>query len=248
MQYKALQLVYEHAKKIKPHVLVRRQSPGDTYLQPFYDQMNMCEEWNGHTRAWYQRAQVGTRLMRDCLYHVDAWWVTLSKLAEYYFTMGIFCPPEIESVTHAIHPYWTYREMREKDYRRIRAGVQTYLHAPAHRTDDVRVTYRGLDDLEIWRKRTRGPLAGWYAAKIFDRHSFVAYNETGARITASHERRVTVPMPPGANVTAVRAIPHDGEPMPYDHEATSEGIRLWIPDSSGDVMQVAIDYVLTKGD
>ena len=93
MQMKATKLVYEHVKRIKPHAMVRRQSPGDSYMQPYYDMANMCEEWNGHTRAWYRRAHIGTRVLQDCILHLDAWFVTLTKLTEYYFAMAAIWAP-----------------------------------------------------------------------------------------------------------------------------------------------------------
>jgi len=248
MQMKATKAVYEHAKKIKPDVLVRRQSPGDPYMQPYYDIANMCEEWNGHTRAWYRRAHIGTRVLQDCLLHVDAWWVTLTKLTEYYFALAVICPPEIESVEHAIHPYCYHRDMREKDYHRIRGGVQTYLNAPCHRSDQCRLNYREPNDLEVWRKRTQGPLAGWYAAIALHKRAFVTYSQTEARICASQERRVTVPLPPGAKLKLVQAKPHDGQPFDYKYELTQQlgqpAIRLWVPDSGGQVMYISVHYDL----
>lgn len=246
MQMKATKLVYEHVKRIKPHAMVRRQSPGDSYMQPYYDMANMCEEWNGHTRAWYRRAHIGTRVLQDCILHLDAWFVTLTKLTEYYFAMAAICPPEIESVRHAIHPYMYWRDMREKDYRRIRAGVQTYLNAPCRRTDRCRVNYREPDHLEIWRKRTAGPLAGWYAARALHKRAFVTYSETEARIGASQERHVTVPLPPGSRLVAVQAVPHEGEPVdhPYDtvEQDGAPAVRLWAADGGGDVMYVSLRY------
>ena len=248
MQMKATKLVYEHAKKIKPDCHVRRQSPGDPYMQPYCDQANMCEEWNGQTRAWFKRAHIATRVLRNCTFHTDAWFVTLTKLTEYYFGLTSLCPPEIASVRHAIHPYVTYRELRKKDYRRIRAGLHTYLNAKSHRNDICHVDYREPDDLKIWRKRSEGPLAGWYAAIALHKRAFVTYSETEARVTASHERRVTVPLPPKCNVIQVEAVHHNGQVYPYEVKTVQfndePALNFWIFDSGGDVMFIRIKYEL----
>jgi hypothetical protein len=248
MQMKATKMIYEHAKKIKPDCYVRRQSPGDPYMQPYCDQANLCEEWNGHTRAWYRRAHIATRVLNQCIFHTDAWFVTLSKLAEYYFALAVFCPPEIESVRHAIHPYMSHRNMRPKDYRRICAGVQAYLNAPVRRSDEVRVNYRE-PDLEVWRKHSTGPLVGWYAALALHRRAFVTYSGGEARVTASQERRVTVPLPPKAKVDRIEAIPHVGPPVAYSAEQIQpEGqpaLRLWVPDAGEEIRYVRIKYELT---
>ncbi len=248
MQMKALRLVYEHAKRIKPHVLVRRQSPGDPFVQPYYDMANMCEEWNGHTRAWYRRAHIATRTLDNCLFHLDAWFVTLTKLTEYYFAFAVLCPPEIESVEHAIHPYMYWRRMRDKDYRRIHAGVQTYLNAPARQSDQCRVNYREPDRLEVWRKRTEGPLAGWYAALALHKRCFVSYSASEARVAASQERRVVVPLPPQAVPRGVEAISHDGlaAEHPCDEIALDgqPALRMWVPDAGDGPIYVRVRYDL----
>ena len=250
MQMKVTQLAYEHAKKIKPDCYVRRQSPGDPYMQPYCDQANLCEEWNGHTRAWYKRAHIATRVLDECIFHTDAWFVTLSKLTEYYFALAAFCPPEIESVRHAIHPYMYHRKMRDKDYRRIRAGVQTYLNAPVRRSDTCRVNYREPDALEIWRKHGTGPLTGWYAALALDKRAFVTYSNTEARIAASRERRVIIPLPPKSKLGKVEAVPHEGAPVAHPFEQVQQdgrpAVRLWVPDGGGEVMYVRIGYELGR--
>ena len=252
MSMKATKLVYEHAKRIKPDCCVRRQSPGDPYMQPWCDEANMCEEWNGQSTAWYRRSHIATRVLDNVIFHTDAWFVTLTKLAEYYFALAVFCPPEIESVRHAIHPYMYWREMRPKDYRRIRAGVQAYNNAPVVKGDGCRVNYSVGEQPEIWRKRSRGKLAGWYAALALHKRAFVTYSEQEARIAASQERRATVPLPPGAALKAVEAVPHEGEPRPYEYERTTldgePAIRLWVPDAGGETMYVRVQYDLSCGE
>ncbi|MFH0921762.1 MAG: hypothetical protein V1913_15545 [Fibrobacterota bacterium] len=250
MSMKATKLVYEYAKKIKPGCYVRRQSPGDPYMQPYCDQANLCEEWNGQTTAWYKRAHIATRVLDNVIFHTDAWFVTLTKLTEYYFALAAICPPENESVAHAIHPYINWRPMRSKDYGRIRAGMQTYMNAPVRKGDECRVNFKAPDELEIWRKHSAGPLAGWYAAIALHKRCFVTYSEREARVAASQERRVTVPLPPGARLHSVKAVPHEGKAYPYKYEQPAAGeeqsITLWVPDSGESVMYIQINYDLAK--
>jgi hypothetical protein len=249
MTMKATKLAYEHAKRIKPDCYVRRQSPGDPYMQPYCDQANLCEEWNGQTTAWYRRAHIATRVLDNVIFHTDAWFVTLTKLTEYYFALAAICPPENESVEHAIHPYIYWRPMRPKDYGRIRAGMQTYMNAPVRRGDECRVNFTPPGDLEIWRKHGAGPLAGWYAALALHQRCFVTYSATEARVAASQERRVSVPLPPGARLKSVRAIPHEGRAYAYEHTASAADgqttVSLWVPDSGETVMYIRIAYELT---
>ena len=246
MTMKITKLIYEHCKKIKPDCYVRRQSPGDPYMQPYCDQAALCEEWNGQTTAWYRRAHIATRVLDNVIFHTDAWFVTLTKLTEYYFALSVFGQPEIESVRHAIHPYVQWREMREKDYHRIRAGIAVYENAPLRMEDKCRVNYKGLEQPELWRKHGTGPLKGWYAALALHKRCFVTYSESEARVGASQERHVTVPLPPGAHVLAVEAVPHEGQAYAYDYENTCQdgepALGLWVPDSGESIMYIRLRY------
>ncbi len=247
MTMKAAKLAYEHAKKIKPHCYVRRQSPGDSYMQPYCDQANLCEEWNGQTAAWYRRARIATRTLSDVVLHLDAWFVTKTKLTEYYFGLSAIFQPEIESVHHTIHPYMYWREMVSKDYRRIQAGVQACMNAPIDPTDECRVNLHEGGQPEIWRKRRGGPLAGWYAALALHKRTVVTYSESQALIASSQEWRVTVPLPPRARLEAVEAIAHDGSAAPHPYELLPDeqnSVRLWAPDAGGEIMHVRLRYTL----
>ena len=183
-----------------------------------------CEEWNGQTTAWYRRAHIATRVLDSGILHTDAWFVTLTKLTEYYFGLATVHLPEIESVEHAVHPYIYHRKMRTKDYNRIRAGVQTYMNAPCLKSDRCRVNYKTPDKLELWRKRTVGPLAGWYASLALHKRCFVTYSE------------------------AVEAVPHQGDAQAYPYELTmpdgEQVVTLWIPDSGEDIAYIRLCYLL----
>ena len=80
-------------------------------------------------------------------------------------------------MTHAMHPYMFWREMREKDYRRIRAGIQTYMNAPIHRDHVCRLDMDG-EEVRITRKYPSGSLKGWYAAFSTHKRVLITFGET----------------------------------------------------------------------
>jgi len=247
MSMKATKLAYEKAKQIKPDCLVRRQSPADCYMQPYCDISNMCEEWNGQTTAWYRRARIATRTLYNVIYSIDSWFVTLTKLTEYYFGLAAFTLPEISSVEHAIHPYIKHRKMRPKDYKRIRGAIQTYMNAPIKKGDESCLNCKNIDNPEIWRKHCEGKLKGWYAAIGLTKRCFVTYSEREARLCSSQERRVVVPLPPGAKLKDVYAIPHKGKASSYAYEKIVEKgqnkLRLWALDAGEEIMYITVKYV-----
>jgi hypothetical protein len=98
------------------------------------------------------------------------------------------------------------------------------------------------------RKYTQGPLAGFYAARTFGRRCFATYSETQALVASTLEQVVDVPLPPGAEITGVEAVRHDGGTVVWPFQAVSDGrgerVRLEVQDSGGEVLYYRIRYHL----
>ena len=248
-QKKATELTYKWAKEIKPDCMVRRQSPMDAYMQPFCDRANMCEHWNGRMDELYTRGRIATRMLRDVIFEADAWFLTITKGYDYYHGLSAWTAPETESVDHTIHPYCYYRELADKDQKRRRAGMLAYTNAPVNRTDECRCEWDPATKNAIqWRKRTHGPLAGFYAGLAISKRCLVTYGETKAVIGSSESRTATIPLPPGAELTRVEQICHDGSSRSLAstpaHTPDGPGVELYIEDAAGDVMHTVVHYRL----
>ena len=247
MSMKAQKLLYETAKKIKPQACVSKVGFAAPYMQPYADVNLLCEEWNGWTDTWYKRGRIVTRLIHDSIYLTDPYFLTISKSYEYYMAMAVWNVIEDPIVKHAVHPYLTFRELREKDFRRRKAGVKVQANAPINIKDEIRVDLDG-DRLEIWRKRSQGPLAGWYASLAFGKRCFATYSQTEARIAASETRMIDLPLPPGAVVKAVEMVGHDGEVVAWEHERSvalaGPALRLQIKDCGFEPMYFRVRYEL----
>ncbi len=247
MQYKVQRAMYTRAKEIKPDTLVRRQSPAEPCFQPFCDNANLCEHWTSVMTPSYERGRIATRVMRDVLFSTDAWFVSLTKAYEYYMNMCVWNVPEIESIEHAIHPYMYWRPLQEKDFRRRRAGLQVYMNAPINITDQCWVDLDGDRPL-AWRKYTRGPLAGFYAALALSPRSFVTYSPTQALTAATETRLADIPLPPNAEIAAVQRVLHSGEAQAHEYELCrcdhGPALRTRIPDCAGEVAYLRICYGL----
>ena len=247
MTMKVQKALHDRAKEIKPDCMVSKVAFADCYMQPCADMNLLCEEWNGHTTNWYRRGRIATRLLRDVIFCTDPYFVTMTKSYEYHMGMGAWNYPATSTVRHSVHPYTYYREFQEKAYRRRRAGFQAYLNAPFNATDRCHVSWDG-DFATQWRKRTRGVLAGWFAAKAISQRCLVTYSETQAVVVASESRTARVPVPPGARVTGVEMVPHDGEPRPWDHRLaeSAEGaeVEMFVEDCGKEAMCYRIRYEL----
>ncbi len=245
MSMKVQKLLYEKAKSIKPHCCVSKAGLGAPYMQPYADVSLLAEEWNGSTDSWYRRGRLATRLLRDTLFLTDPYFLTITKTYEYYMAMAVWCIMEDPIVRHAIHPYMYFRELRDKDYRRRKAGAQVQRNAPLHITDRCHVDVQNRE-VTVWRKRTQGPLTGWYASLAFGKRCFTTYSETQARVAASETRLIELPLPPKAVVQSVKVVRHDGTVAPWESEPCltpdGPGLRLYIQDCGGDPMFYQIGY------
>ena len=227
--------------------MVRRQSPIDAYMQPFCDRVNMCEHWNGRMDELYSRGRLATRMLRDVIFEADAWFLTITKGYDYYHGFSAWTAPETESVDHTIHPYCYYRELAEKDQKRRRAGMLAYMNAPVNRTDQCSCEWDpATKTASQWRRRTHGPLAGFYAGLAISRRCLVTYSESKAVIGSSESRTAAIPLPPAAEVVRVEQVDHDGSSrqLVYAPVQTSDGpgLELYIEDAAGRVMHTVIRY------
>jgi hypothetical protein len=152
-------------------------------------------------------------------------------------------------VKHAIHPYGYFRELADKDFKRRKSGVKVQANSPINITDEIRVE-PVENSVIMWRKRTQGPLAGWYASLAFGKKCFATYSETEVRIAASETRIIDLPLPPGTVVSAVEMVSHDNKVSKWQagsiKMARDDGLRLQITDCGFEAMYFRVRYSLQR--
>ena len=251
MSFKAQKLLYEHAKKVKPHCCVSKVAFAEPYIQPYADVNMLCEDHTPWTDSWYARGEIATRTLREMIYLTDPWQNSVTKAQEYYTAMAAWCTNEVPDVAHIVHPYGIYFPMKRRDYNRRRAGVHTQANAPLNTTDEIRVRKPSSRDEtpEIWRKRTSGRLNGWFAALVLGRRTFVTYSETEARIATTETRFVRVPLPPKAKVSVVEMVPHQGKKVKWPAETimmeNGDCVKMKVEDCGGRALYYRIKYHLS---
>ena len=246
MTFKVQKMLYDKAKEIKPDCMVTKIACADCYMQPTFDAMQMSEDWTSTMDPWYRRAQIATRLHANALLYTDPWFVTRTKWSEYYLSFLTVNVPECQAATHTTHCYFpSWRPLAEKHYHRRKAGYQIYVNARQDPSDTMRLTWQG-GDLEAYRLRTTGKLAGFYAALAIGRKGIVSYNETQALVACAETRTDWVPLPPNATLEGVTRVCHDGTEAPYEHVFDEEQnrVQLYIEDCGGDVLYYRITYRL----
>jgi hypothetical protein len=249
MSMKVQKLMYEKAKQVKPHACVSKVAFAAPWMQPYADVNLLCEEWNGWTDTWYTRGRIATRLNRDVIFLTDPFFVTITKSYEYFMGMATWNILEDPIVKHAIHPYGYFRELADKDFKRRKSGVKVQANSPINITDEIRVE-PVENSVIMWRKRTQGPLAGWYASLAFGKKCFATYSETEVRIAASETRIIDLPLPPGTVVSAVEMVSHDNKVSKWQagsiKMARDDGLRLQITDCGFEAMYFRVRYSLQR--
>ena len=246
MSMKVQKLIYQKAKSVKPDCCVSKAGFADPYMQPYADVNLLAEEWNGSTDTWYRRGRIVSRTIRDMLYITDPYFLTITKSYEYYMSMLAWCICETPDVSHAVHPYLYFRKLRPKEYKRRLSGVTVQENAPLRVTDRIHVAPPDDKDEEpeIWRKRTSGPLAGFYAALALSRRTVVTYSESEARIGTTENRRIAFPLPPGAKVKAVERVSHSGKVAKWPAQVGEDCVSTKVEDCAGAALYYRVRYQL----
>jgi len=248
MSFKVQQLLYQKAKSVKPEAMVTKVAVDEPYMQPTFDAMQVAEDWTHDMQHYYRRFHLATRLLKNTLLWLDPWFITRTKSDEYHMGLLVVSIPETQTVEHAPHCYYpSWMPMGEKRLRRRKAGWHVYLNSQVEPSDDCRVNW-SYEQVEIERRKTAGPLAGWYGALALGPRCVVSYSPTEARVAASESRLDWVPLPPRARLRAVTRVLHQGGEEPCEYELDAEGnrVRLFIEDCGAEVWYYRIGYELSN--
>lgn len=229
--------VYETAKRVKPECLVRFLTT-DSYFQPCVDRVYLNEDWNATCDNWFIYARVATRTYQQTLIDVTPWFLGMTKARQFYMVMPAFGIPGTLALSFFIHPRAHLYPTRPRDHRRLAGSWQVYVNAPMSTDQQRRVDFDGIH-LDAWRKYTTGPLAGFYASCLLSPRAYATYSERESRFTATEDRMVNVPLPPGATVAALQAVPHEGGTVAHEYDLLERDgqsfLRTHVTDCGGGI-------------
>ena len=138
----------------------------------------------------------------------------------------------------------------ERYRRRLISTLAAYANSPVtHDTVNVpvRVEQMGLrHEVFAARRRTKGPLAGFYGAFSIGSRTVVTYSETKAVVSSTESRMATFPLPTGKRVKAVERATHGGKLFPHEYSVSNcengEEVTLHIEDCGGETKWVEVRY------
>ena len=198
----------------------------------------------------FQQLRLITNLYPALQLHVVCCCTTRTKSLTFWPLSVAVGTPQVDSPRAFSSPHLdaNWIELDEHYRRRLSAVLAAYANSP--RTSDTInvpaiVEGTGLRlEVQAGRKRTRGPLAGFYSALSLGSRMVVTYSEDKAVVVGTQSKTVTVPLPPGATLDEVVGVRHDGTTQQHVHNLDSDGVRVHVPDAAGETRQIEISYTL----
>jgi len=163
----------------------------------------------------------------------SAWGIPNIYALEYRGNLGTEATTSIASGGYPV-------EISQGAYRRVKAILDVYEHAPADSTQEPAV-----DPVlqKATRRYTEGPLKGFYAAQTLNfGRVLVTYSPDRALLTSIADGDVSVPLPDGFFANAVLAVDFDGKKKQVVFNQHDASVRFGVEDSSKGTHSYEIDY------
>jgi Glycosyl hydrolases family 31 len=237
MQAKVLEFIYNSAKEAKADALV-----DSSFMNPLFhewqDLIRLNDDVSNAVDTYWWRAWTasvnGVRLIDG-----DDWWameryfvpLTLAKSAwgipniyalEHRGNLGT----ETTSIASGGYPV----DISQDAYRKVKAILDVYEHAPADQTQQPTV-----DPVlqKAGRRYTDGPLKGFYAAQTLNfGRVLVTYRPDSAMLTSVADGDVSVPLPEGFLADKVLAVDFGGKKTPVVFSQQNGCVRFAVKDSA----------------
>lgn len=176
--------IHEKATAIKADAFVTI-SGIESYLQPYTSSVRLNDLFDFyHPEAWYNRAELVTRLMPNVPIDVDGWPSSIEKMREYQFVSPVFGAP----VTYYIDAVDILAvKYTNVDYNRMASVWHVYSQARCEH--DMRVTI----DNDTGTFERRGP-DGRLRAIALQKSVLVTFTDDAIFAAANCDRAVSIPM------------------------------------------------------
>jgi hypothetical protein len=253
MQAKVIEFIYNSAKEAKADALV-----DSSFMNPLFhawqDVIRLNDDVSNAVETYWWRAWTasvnGVRLIDG-----DDWWameryfvpLTLAKSAwgipniyalEYRGNLGTEATTGIASGGYPV-------DISEDAYRKVRAILDVYEHAPADLTQEPTV-----DPVlqKAGRRYTDGPLKGFYAAQTLNfGRVLVTYRASTAVLTSVADGDVSVPLPDGFVANKVLAVDFEGKKTPVVFTQQNGCVSFAVEDSAKGTHSYEIEYARHTG-
>ena len=248
LAYKINRDLFLHAKSIKPYAIL---GMGQCFLAPgLYGLVEFEATVEDHipiSSNTMRQLRLLTRLFPHAQLNIADYHTTRTKAYDLWPLSVAIGRPQVDNpwaFTTSSMVGWIEHT---RDYqRRLRAMLAAYANAPVT-PDTINLPAKVVGegprmDVYAGRKRTTGPLAGFYSALSFGSRTVATFSDTKAVLMSNTNRLVTVPLPPSVKLKDVVAIDHRGKASVYDYRQRDAGLEVYVPDAAGEIKLVEIRY------
>jgi hypothetical protein len=219
-----VEFIHQEATARKPDVFLTI-SGVESYLQPFAGAVRLNDLFNfDDATAWYQRAELVTRLMPGMAIDTDGWPSSLRKLREYSFVAPVFGAPVSYYVDGADIGNIPFSDV---ELNRLASVWATYDNARCAEGD--RISF-DMENSRVARHDAHGALR---ALSLY-RTAFITYGET-IRVTGNNDIAVSVPLE-GRTVTTATQVMRNGEQFDVPVFLTNGHALLDVKDAGSGVL------------
>jgi len=249
LAYKINKELLLHGKSIKPFCLF---AGTNNPLYGLTEDANTMEDHVPIPVHTIQQLRLITNLYPTYQLHLASYCMTRTKSLTFWPLSTAVGRPEVDSPRAFSNPHLNehWIELDDLYKRRLAAVLAAYANSP--RTADTvnvpaKVEGEGLRlDVFAGRKRTEGPLAGFYSALSLGSRTIVTYSEKKAVLMSTLDKTVHLPLPPDAVVEKVLAVSHDGGEEDHEYTELPEAIKVHVPDAAGETKMIELRYHLPE--
>ena len=196
-------------------------------LQPYTSSVRLNDLFDfDHAKAWYDRAELVTRLMPGVAIDVDGWPSSLAKMREYQFVSPVFGAPVtyyIEGVD--IGPV----KLTPVELNRMASVWHVYAQAPCEH--GMQVTVDADTDTFI----RRGP-DGRIRAVALQKSVLACFGDRTIYVTANADRAISIPVETPSDWTTAHKVFRDGRREPVALFRDTASVILNLTDAGSGIL------------
>ncbi|MGB8356587.1 MAG: TIM-barrel domain-containing protein [Chthoniobacteraceae bacterium] len=199
----------------------------ESYLQPYTSAIRLNDLFDfHHAGAWYDRAELVTRLMPDVPLDVDGWPSSVEKMREYQFVSPVFGAP----VTYYIEAVDIMTvKLTEADYHRMASVWHVYSKVPCEHGMQVKID-GGAGVFE--RRDAHGKMK----AMALQKSALACFATDKIYLTANCDRAVSFPVESADKYSRAEKVYRDGRREPASLFKDGGNLVLNVADAGSGVL------------
>lgn len=204
----------------------------ESYLQPYASSVRLNDLFDfDNAAAWYDRAELVSRLMPDVPIDVDGWPASIDKVREFQIVSPVFGAP-VTYYTEAIDI--KSHIFTQADKNRLSSTWFVYSKSPCSQGMQVRID----NDYDLFERYDEH---GMLQAKAIEKSVLASYTDEMIYVTANRDTSVTIDLPGEKVCCGVTCLSRDGSKEEVAYHVEGDQILLNLKDAGSGVLAYEIN-------